>query len=156
MYIPTWWLRGKFGSFATTGGLLPRCRHAFPPQSHFFNVGDKIFLAGKKFSMQANIIQKSNNYLYIAMKTLYDPSGRFSGLKNELDCEWMRQCAHNQDEPHSVVESSLKLTTHLHRFMHISICYQLHSQLHCSLIWREGVPGAHSASVAASNAVQYS
>jgi hypothetical protein len=41
-------------------------------------------LAGKKFSMQANIIKKSNKYLYIAMKTFYDPSGRSLGPKNEF------------------------------------------------------------------------
>jgi hypothetical protein len=58
----------------------------------------------------------------------------FQVRKMSLDCESMRQCAHNQDEPHSVVESSLKLTTHLHHFMHMCICYQLHSPLHFSLI----------------------
>jgi hypothetical protein len=54
--------------------------------------------------------------------------------KMSLDCESKRQCAHNQDEPHSVVNSSLKLTTHLRHFKHMSIYYQLHSQLHRSLI----------------------
>jgi hypothetical protein len=34
--------------------------------------------------MQANIITKSKQYLYIAMKTFYDPSGRSSGPKNEF------------------------------------------------------------------------
>jgi hypothetical protein len=57
----------------------------------------------------------------------------FQVRKMSLDCKAMRQCAH-QDEPHSVVESSLNLTTHLQHFIHMSICYHLHSQLHCSLI----------------------
>jgi hypothetical protein len=51
-----------------------------------------------------------------------------------LVCESMLQCAHNQDEPHYVVLSSLKLTTHLHHFMHMTFSYQLHSQWHCSRI----------------------
>jgi hypothetical protein len=43
-----------------------------------------MLLAGEKFSMQASIIKKSNKYWFIAMKTFYDPSGRFSGPKNEF------------------------------------------------------------------------
>jgi hypothetical protein len=35
----------------------------------------------------------------------------------------MHQRSHNQDEPLSVVERSLKATTHLHHFMHINSCY---------------------------------
>jgi hypothetical protein len=52
-----------FGSSATTGGLLLRCRYDLPPESHFFRFsgynivplvgGALMSLPGEKFSMQS-------------------------------------------------------------------------------------------------------
>jgi hypothetical protein len=56
-------LEDAFGSSATTGGLLPRCRYVFPPESHFFfDFRGKTSLPGEKFSLtpkKSDKIEKS-------------------------------------------------------------------------------------------------
>jgi hypothetical protein len=44
-------LEDAFGSSATTGGLLPRCRYVFPPESHFVSI------FGVKYPCQAKIFR---------------------------------------------------------------------------------------------------
>jgi hypothetical protein len=74
-------LEGVFGSSATTGGLLPRCRYDLPLESQIFSIfGVKRAKEAKLFRFRQ---KKQNNEKKLPnwKKTFNDPSGGFSGPK---------------------------------------------------------------------------
>jgi hypothetical protein len=55
-------LENAFRSSAPTGGLLPRCRYVFPPESHFFSdFRGKMPLPSEKFSLTPKKNDKPKN-----------------------------------------------------------------------------------------------
>jgi hypothetical protein len=80
-------LEDAFGSSATTGGLLPRCRYVWPLESHFFDFRGGTSKRGENFPIQAKKNQNVERKLPDAKKHSMIPLGAFRVLKGRLDCD---------------------------------------------------------------------
>jgi hypothetical protein len=102
--FPRGGLEDAFEYFATTGRFLPRCRYVFP-RKPIHTLRGELSLTGENFLMQAD--KNIGKEWLDAMKQCNDSFGGLSGPKRCSDCDAMQRCAHNQDEPLPVIQSSL-------------------------------------------------